>query len=206
MNGKEFSEILKKYNLTHEKAARLLNCSRSSITKWIRLEEIPRSVEHHIANILFPENIKRIVEFLGVTSIDSPNNAELKEFVMKKIEIAYWNNIDSVVKQKYLELQYPYQDAADYYDDKFISDELGTIHLTKETIVGFLEYPTTNIKLFYKIVNEENQRMLAQLKDNLFISLLIDNELLSVTEYTSMLLDVMKEFENLHPATVKQKL
>ena len=206
MNGKEFSEILKKYNLTHEKAARLLNCSRSSITKWIRLEEIPRSVEHHIANILFPENIKRIVEFLGVTSLDSPNNAELKEFVMKKIEIAYWNNIDSVVKQKYLELQYPYQDAADYYDDKFISDELGTIHLTKETIVGFLEYPTTNIKLFYKIVNEENQRMLAQLKDNLFISLLIDNELLSVTEYTSMLLDVMKEFENLHPATVKQKL
>jgi len=205
MNGKEFSEILKKYNLTHEKAARLLNCSRSSITKWIRLEEIPRSVEHHIANILFPENIKRIVEFLGVTSLDSPNNAELKEFVMKKIEIAYWNNIDSVVKQKYLEQQYPYQDAEDYDDDKFISDECGVAHFTKETIISFLEYPTTNVKLFYKIVNEENQRILAQLKDDLFISLLIDNELLTVTDYTSMLVVLMKELDDLRPPTTTRK-
>ena len=205
MNGKEFAQLLKKHDLTHEKAAHLLNCSRSSITKWIRLEVIPQSVEHHIASILFPENIKKIVEFLGVTSLDSPSNTELKEFVKKKIEIVYWNSIDCVVKQKYLELQYPYQDAEDYYDEKFISSELGTVHLTKESIRSFLEYPGINVKLFYKVVNEENQRMLAQLKDNLFVSLLIDNELLSVTDYTSMLVIVMKELDDLRPLAATSK-
>jgi DNA-binding XRE family transcriptional regulator len=205
MNGKEFSELLKKYNLTHQKAAKLLNCSRSSITKWIRLEEIPQGVEHHLASILYPENMECLVDFLRVTSLDSPNNTELKEFVRKKIEIIYWNNIDLEVKNKYLQLQYPYQETEDFHSDSFVKDVCGVIHFTKETIRRFLEFPGVNVRIFYKIVNDENKRILEQLKDNLFISLLIDNELITITEYTSLLLGVMDEFENLrsHRATAQ---
>ena len=199
MSGKEFDELLKNYGLSNEKTARLLKCSLSSITKWKKLAEIPQHVEYHLMYLIHPESLKHFANFLGATSLDYPNNTELKEFVKRKIEIMYWNNIDYFAKHKYIETVYPYQNEEDYENEKFIVENCGVLHLTKATIKDFFEYPGVNVKTFYKIVNRENKMMLEKMKNGLFISFLIENDLITITEYTTMLSDIMQDFERLRP-------
>lgn len=76
MKGKEFKNLLKMNDITHENAAIMLHVARNTVSRWCKMEDLPYEIEFKINDFLGKNGYKTFQQLneLIVCESQQPNN------------------------------------------------------------------------------------------------------------------------------------
>lgn len=72
MKGKEFKNLLKLNDITHENAAIMLHVARNTVSRWCKMEDLPNEIEFKINDFLKSKGYKTYRQMTDSIVCESP--------------------------------------------------------------------------------------------------------------------------------------